>query len=128
MTSLSNAVTSKGLELVSEGIDALETIGKKTMDVISEGDPEFRVKRVMFKAAVSSSAHLVLRINNNAMHTLKYDIVGPTLSNFTMRRTRCADDDTAALRSPHYLRFYAKLKKKTLKKRQRKRHKRFWIK
>ena len=45
---MSNAVTSKGLELVSDGIDALETIGKKTMDVISEGDPGFRVKREMF--------------------------------------------------------------------------------
>ena len=49
LTSLSSAVTSKGLELVSEGIGALETIGKKTMDVISEGDPGFRVKREMFK-------------------------------------------------------------------------------
>ena len=49
LTSLSNAVTSKGLELVSDGIDALETIGKKTMDVISEGDPGFRAKREMFK-------------------------------------------------------------------------------
>ena len=46
---MSNAVTSKGIELVSEGIDALETIGKKTMDVISEGDPGFRVKRDIFK-------------------------------------------------------------------------------
>lgn len=49
LASLSNAVTSKGIELVSEGIDALETIGKKTMDVISEGDPGFRVKRDIFK-------------------------------------------------------------------------------
>ena len=49
MASLSNAVTSKGIELVSEGIDALETIGKRTMDVISEGDPGFRVKRDIFK-------------------------------------------------------------------------------
>ena len=39
---------------------------------------------LVFKAAVS---------NNNAMHRLKYDIVGPTLSNFTMRRTRCAEQD-----------------------------------
>ena len=31
------------------------------------------------------------------MHRLKYDIVGLTLSNFSMHRTRCADDDTAAL-------------------------------
>lgn len=35
--------------MVTEGIGALETIGKKTMDVISEGDPGFRVKRDMFK-------------------------------------------------------------------------------
>ena len=49
------------------------------------------------EAAVSSSAHLVLRI-------VKFDTVGPTISYFNvciallfMRRTRCADDDTAAL-------------------------------
>ena len=48
------------------------------------------------KAAVSSSAHLVLRI-------VKFDSVGQTISYFNvciallfMRRTRCADDDTAA--------------------------------
>ena len=49
------------------------------------------------KAAVSSSAHLVLRI-------VKFDSIGPTISYFNVciallftRRTICADDDTAAL-------------------------------
>ena len=49
------------------------------------------------EAAVSSSAHLVLRV-------VKFDTVGPTISYFNvciallfMRRTRCPDEDTAAL-------------------------------
>lgn len=46
--------------MVSEGIDALETIGKKTMDVISEGDPGFRVKRDMFKKASLSQVNIKL--------------------------------------------------------------------
>ncbi len=29
----------QGKGLVSGGLDALETLGKKTMDVLSEGDP-----------------------------------------------------------------------------------------
>lgn len=48
-SSLSNAVQTKGLELVTEGIDALEMIGKKTMNVITEGDPGLRSKRNMFQ-------------------------------------------------------------------------------
>ena len=38
-------VQSTGIELVSGGLDALEFIGKKTMNVIAEGDPGLRHKR-----------------------------------------------------------------------------------
>ena len=34
-----------GKELMSGGLDALEFIGKKTMDVLAEGDPGLRQKR-----------------------------------------------------------------------------------
>lgn len=32
----------KGKTVISGGLDALEFIGKKTMDVIAEGDPGFK--------------------------------------------------------------------------------------
>ncbi|XP_071066932.1 protein FAM114A2 isoform X2 [Dasypus novemcinctus] len=41
-SSISTAVQSTGKSVISGGLDALEFIGKKTMDVIAEGDPGFR--------------------------------------------------------------------------------------
>ena len=38
-------VHSTGKELMSGGLDALEFIGKKTMNVLAEGDPGLRQKR-----------------------------------------------------------------------------------
>uniref|UniRef100_A0A3P8WXR7 Family with sequence similarity 114 member A2 n=1 Tax=Cynoglossus semilaevis TaxID=244447 RepID=A0A3P8WXR7_CYNSE len=42
LSSLSSVVQSTGKTVISGGLDALEFIGKKTMDVIAEGDPGFR--------------------------------------------------------------------------------------
>ncbi|KAM3925989.1 protein FAM114A2 isoform 1-T2 [Leptodactylus fuscus] len=42
LTSISTAVQSTGKTVLSGGLDALEFIGKKTMDVIAEGDPGFK--------------------------------------------------------------------------------------
>ncbi|XP_065143468.1 protein FAM114A2 [Paramisgurnus dabryanus] len=42
ISSLSNVVQSTGKTVISGGLDALEFIGKKTMDVIAEGDPGFK--------------------------------------------------------------------------------------
>ncbi|XP_063303916.1 protein FAM114A2 [Pelobates fuscus] len=41
-TSISTAVQSTGKTVLTGGLDALEFIGKKTMDVIAEGDPGFK--------------------------------------------------------------------------------------
>ncbi|XP_058482515.1 protein FAM114A2 [Solea solea] len=41
-SSLSSVVQSTGKTVISGGLDALEFIGKKTMDVIAEGDPGFK--------------------------------------------------------------------------------------
>ncbi|KAG9491151.1 hypothetical protein GDO78_006493 [Eleutherodactylus coqui] len=41
-SSISTAVQSTGKTVLSGGLDALEFIGKKTMDVIAEGDPGFK--------------------------------------------------------------------------------------
>ncbi|XP_073477247.1 protein FAM114A2 [Aquarana catesbeiana] len=42
LSSISTAVQSTGKTVISGGLDALEFIGKKTMDVIAEGDPGFK--------------------------------------------------------------------------------------
>uniref|UniRef100_A0A3Q0S994 Family with sequence similarity 114 member A2 n=1 Tax=Amphilophus citrinellus TaxID=61819 RepID=A0A3Q0S994_AMPCI len=42
LSSLSNVVQSTGKTVITGGLDALEFIGKKTMDVIAEGDPGFK--------------------------------------------------------------------------------------
>ncbi|XP_038596172.1 protein FAM114A2 [Tachyglossus aculeatus] len=41
-SSISTAVQSTGKSVITGGLDALEFIGKKTMDVIAEGDPGFK--------------------------------------------------------------------------------------
>lgn len=41
-STISTAVHSTGKSVISGGLDALEFIGKKTMDVIAEGDPGFK--------------------------------------------------------------------------------------
>lgn len=42
LSSLSSVVQSTGKTVITGGLDALEFIGKKTMDVIAEGDPGFK--------------------------------------------------------------------------------------
>ncbi|XP_071615433.1 protein FAM114A2 [Heliangelus exortis] len=42
LSTISTAVQSTGKSVISGGLDALEFIGKKTMDVIAEGDPGFK--------------------------------------------------------------------------------------
>ncbi|XP_005376248.1 PREDICTED: protein FAM114A2 [Chinchilla lanigera] len=41
-STISSAVQSTGKSVIAGGLDALEFIGKKTMDVIAEGDPGFK--------------------------------------------------------------------------------------
>ncbi|XP_068600749.1 protein FAM114A2 [Brachionichthys hirsutus] len=55
LTSLTSAVQSTGKTVISGGLDALEFIGKKTMDAIAEGDPGFRkTKGLMVRNATLS--------------------------------------------------------------------------
>ncbi|XP_013859533.1 protein FAM114A2 [Austrofundulus limnaeus] len=42
LSSLTSAVQTTGKTVITGGLDALEFIGKKTMDVIAEGDPGFK--------------------------------------------------------------------------------------
>ncbi|XP_024122148.1 protein FAM114A2 isoform X2 [Oryzias melastigma] len=55
LSSLSSVVQTTGKTVISGGLDALEFIGKKTMDVIAEGDPGFkRTKGLMNRNATLS--------------------------------------------------------------------------
>ncbi|XP_057586326.1 protein FAM114A2 isoform X1 [Hippopotamus amphibius kiboko] len=54
-STISSAVQSTGKSVISGGLDALEFIGKKTMDVIAEGDPGFkRTKGLMNRTSTLS--------------------------------------------------------------------------
>ncbi|XP_054981305.1 protein FAM114A2 [Sorex araneus] len=54
-STISTAVQSTGKSVISGGLDALEFIGKKTMDVIAEGDPGFRrTKGLMYRNSTLS--------------------------------------------------------------------------
>ncbi|KAJ8781171.1 hypothetical protein J1605_011155 [Eschrichtius robustus] len=54
-STISTAVQSTGKSVISGGLDALEFIGKKTMDVIAEGDPGFkRAKGLMNRTSTLS--------------------------------------------------------------------------
>ena len=55
LSTISTAVQSTGKSVISGGLDALEFIGKKTMDVIAEGDPGFkRTKGLMNRTSTLS--------------------------------------------------------------------------
>ncbi|XP_066198151.1 protein FAM114A2 [Saccopteryx leptura] len=54
-STITSAVQSTGKTVISGGLDALEFIGKKTMDVIAEGDPGFkRTKGLMIQNSTLS--------------------------------------------------------------------------
>ncbi|XP_063059721.1 protein FAM114A2 isoform X2 [Engraulis encrasicolus] len=55
LSSLSNVVQNTGKTVITGGLDALEFIGKKTMDVIAEGDPGFKkTKGLMIRTTTLS--------------------------------------------------------------------------
>lgn len=57
----SSIVQSTSSELVTGGIGALEFIGKKTVDILSEGDPGLRQKRDALKSKQGNNLSAVLR-------------------------------------------------------------------
>ncbi|KFV14974.1 Protein FAM114A2 [Tauraco erythrolophus] len=59
LSTISTAVQSTGKSVISGGLDALEFIGKKTMDVIAEGDPGFKKTKGLMNR--SSTLSQVLR-------------------------------------------------------------------
>jgi hypothetical protein len=48
MSSITRLVETTGSRVLTGGLDTLETIGKKTMEVLQEGDPGLKKKRALF--------------------------------------------------------------------------------
>lgn len=50
LSSLVSGVSLLGSSVINRGLDTLETLGKKTMDVLQEGDPGLKKKRAILFA------------------------------------------------------------------------------
>nr|XP_033803335.1 protein NOXP20 isoform X2 [Geotrypetes seraphini] len=57
-SSITNAVQSTGKTVLTGGLDALEFIGKKTMDVLAESDPGFKRTKILMQRTASLSQML----------------------------------------------------------------------
>ncbi|NXU47281.1 NXP20 protein, partial [Turnix velox] len=55
LSAITNAVQSTGKSVLSGGLDALEFIGKKTMNVLAESDPGFKRTKTLMARTVSLS-------------------------------------------------------------------------
>uniref|UniRef100_A0A023GC15 Protein FAM114A2 n=1 Tax=Amblyomma triste TaxID=251400 RepID=A0A023GC15_AMBTT len=55
VTAITKAIEATSSKVLSGGLDTLEMIGKKTMDILTEGDPGLRKKRAMFEGKTSLS-------------------------------------------------------------------------
>uniref|UniRef100_A0ABM5GI10 Protein NOXP20 isoform X2 n=1 Tax=Pogona vitticeps TaxID=103695 RepID=A0ABM5GI10_9SAUR len=55
LSSISSAVQNTGRSVLTGGLDALEFIGKKTMNVLAESDPGFRKTKILMERTVSLS-------------------------------------------------------------------------
>ncbi|KAM4811947.1 protein NOXP20 [Urocitellus parryii] len=58
LSALTNAVQSTGKSVLTGGLDALEFIGKKTMNVLAESDPGFKRTKTLMERTVSLSQML----------------------------------------------------------------------
>nr|CAD7603404.1 unnamed protein product [Timema genevievae] len=55
MSSITKLVETTGTKVITGGLDTLETIGKKTMEVLQEGDPGLKKKRALFSDKIELS-------------------------------------------------------------------------
>ncbi|XP_030420151.1 protein NOXP20 [Gopherus evgoodei] len=55
LSTITNAVQNTGKSVLTGGLDALEFIGKKTMNVLAESDPGFKKTKILMERTVSLS-------------------------------------------------------------------------
>lgn len=48
VSQITKIVENTGSKIINGGLDTLETVGKKTLEVLQEGDPGLRKKRALF--------------------------------------------------------------------------------
>lgn len=48
VSQITKIVETTGSKIISGGLDTLETVGKKTLEVLQDGDPGLRKKRAIF--------------------------------------------------------------------------------
>lgn len=48
VSQITKIVETTGSKIINGGLDTLETVGKKTLEVLQEGDPGLRKKRAIF--------------------------------------------------------------------------------
>ncbi|XP_026059689.1 protein NOXP20-like isoform X3 [Carassius auratus] len=58
LSTISSAVQNTGKSVITGGLDALEFIGKKTMNVLAESDPGFKKTKILMERTVSLSQML----------------------------------------------------------------------
>lgn len=76
-SSLSSIVQTTGKTVLSGGLDALEFIGKKTMDVIAEGDPGFRKTKELMNRNSTLSQVLREAKEREELQTAETESSGP---------------------------------------------------
>ena len=76
---LTSIVESKSMNLVTGGLGALEFIGKKTMDVISDGDRGLRHKRQLLSGKGESLSQVKYKMNDKVIFYLnkRYHVLIP---------------------------------------------------
>ena len=66
------SISSQGKTMITGGLDALEFIGKKTMDVIAEGDPGFKKTKGLMNRNSTLSQVGILWSNMHIRRTNTY--------------------------------------------------------
>lgn len=75
---------SKGSKVISGGLDTLELIGKKTIDILTEGDPGLRNKRNLFSGDDTTLSQVLLEITLN--FNFKINVVSKIISRYLGKR------------------------------------------
>jgi hypothetical protein len=75
VSSITRLVETTGSKVLTGGLDTLETIGKKTMEVLQEGDPGLKKKRALFSEKTVLSQVCMLENTIQHISTVQYSTV-----------------------------------------------------
>ncbi|RXM32613.1 Protein Noxp20 [Acipenser ruthenus] len=77
LSTITNAVQNTGKSVITGGLDALEFIGKKTMNVLAESDPGFKKTKILMRRTVTLSQvqSALMSLEGEELETLKRDLI-----------------------------------------------------